>query len=748
MEAAEKWAPEEGEDGAENKVPLEVQLSAIIGALQKEADQRTGKRQLVEQRWLDDLKQYHGRYDDGILKDLAQNKRSQLFINQTRPKTNACEAKLGDMLFPTDDKNWGVRPSPVPELTVEAESVAAQATEAKMAAAEDPENPVMQEIAEALDAKALEINLRMDEAKKRARSMEQEIDDHLKECRYAIQARDVIRDACRLGTGIMKGPVVSGRNRSKWVSTSGDQMNRDPDVVPMQGADDARPMWFLQESEDARPVFWRVDPWNFFPDMDATSIEDCESVLERHLMTPKELRKLSRQPGFKAQADAFRRLLTEGARSSTPTYISDLRSITGAHHDSQINRYHVWEYHGPMSGDDLAVIAESLGDTDLLEEVMMEDGEIDPLAELQVAIWFCQGALLKVGIHHLDSGESIYSVFNLEKDEAGLFGFGVPYLMRDSQKSLNAAWRAMMDNAGIAGGPQIEIDEEVLEPADGEWVMTPRKVWKRKRTTDPNRLGMKFHKVDMHQTEMANIINISKQFIDEETSISTIAQGEQGSHTTQTAHGMSLLMNATNVVFRRIVKNWDDDMTTPTIRRMYDFLMQFSKKDHIKGDYEVDARGTSVLLVREMQATNLMGFIMNFAGHPVVGRFLKQDGLPALRKLTQTLMIPADEVIKTNEEVAEDDAANASAPPQPDPATIKLENEMNLASLQHEHAMELEQFRRETSMIQLAEKHNMTLDQLRAKLQESREKRDSDERKMAVEAAVSQRQGPSGGGHF
>jgi hypothetical protein len=50
------------------------------------------------------------------------------------------------------------------------------------------------------------------------------------------------------------------------------------------------------------------------------------------------------------------------------------------------------------------------------------------------------------------------------------------------QRVLNASVRAMMDNAGLSSGPQIVIDGDVIEPADGNgnsYELTPRKVWRK-----------------------------------------------------------------------------------------------------------------------------------------------------------------------------------------------------------------------------------------------------------------------------
>lgn len=724
--------------------PLHERLSAIIGRLDHEACERVGKRDLIEKRWLDDLRQYHGCYTDRLIKELRDARKSTLYINSTRPKTNAMASRLSDMLFPTDDRNWGIKPTPVPELTVEAEAVARQAAEAQIAAVAEPDDQRLQQAAADANQRANLIQARIDEAQQRARAMEEEIDDHLREAKYAAQSRDVIDDGCKLGTGIIKGPVIGDRSRRAW---------QQQDVVDDDG--NIRNEYVMGRVDDPRPVYWRTDPWNFFPDMDARSIEDSEGNFERHLMNPRQLRRLAKQPGM--DKDAIRRLLRGKPASSLPHYIADIRSITGAYHDNTQDRYHVWEYHGPLSLDDMQDLAQLLASDQRSEETAnrgagllddLAELEVDPLQEIEAVVWFSQGELLKFGLHFLDSGDPIYSIFNLEKDDASIFGFGIPYIMRDPQKAMASAWRTLLDNAGLSSGPQIIVNPSVVEPQNGVWALEPRKIWFRKPGAPKNEPPFETVDIPSQMQELTALIELCRRNIDEETSLPVIAQGEQGSHVTKTAHGMSLLMNSANVVFRRIVKNWDDNITTPTIRRTYDFLMQFSKKEHIKGDYEVDARGTSVLLVREMQSQNLLLFLSNFAGHAVLGKYLKEEGLPALRRLAQTMMISADDIVKTNEEVAQDEADAAKQEPPPNPEILKIEATLNAKQMEWDARLDLAHMERETALIKLASEQNMKLDELRAKLDDARENRQSRERMMAAEAAVTARQGPSGGGHF
>ena len=85
--------------------------------LQSKADDQVQQRYSIDERWLDDLRQFNGQYDKVTAATLAASGGSKLFVNITRNKVNAAEARLIDILFPTDDRNWGIQPTPVPYLS-------------------------------------------------------------------------------------------------------------------------------------------------------------------------------------------------------------------------------------------------------------------------------------------------------------------------------------------------------------------------------------------------------------------------------------------------------------------------------------------------------------------------------------------------------------------------------------------------------------------------------------------------------
>jgi hypothetical protein len=624
---------DEGEDDLSEG--LAEALSGFVGDLQAEVDRRIGLKHPLEQRWLEDLRQYHGIYPDKLLQDLAKQNRSEMFLNVTRSKTNTAAAKLGDMLFPTDDRNWAIEPTPVPEVVRRLEDLDAMGTQVEQRAnamleAGDPQG------AEALISEAQPL---LDEAgrsrqaiKKAQRSadgMQDAIADQLIECRYNEQARQVIEEACRLGAGVIKGPVRLMTPDRRWQEMIG------PDGAPY--------IRLVDRKNRMRPAGYRVDPWHFFPDPDVEDHTEGDGTFERHLYKAKHLRKLAKLPGF--DKAAIRRLLKKKPTSGAPYFVSELRTMTGSHQDTNSDYFHVFEYYGSITANKMMEIAYALGKIDMA--VDYED--VDPLLEVHVCVWFCDGEIIKFGEQALDTNECIYGMFRWQREEGTPWGYGVPYTMRDIQASICAFWRAILDNAGLSTVPQIVIDETGIEPLNGKWDLEGGKIWLKTRVTAQGERLFETFDLPAQLGELLAMVNAALQFVDEETGISMLAEGQQNSQVTQTAQGMSILMNSTNVVFRRVVKGFDDDITAPLIKRFYDWNMQWNPDHSIKGDMQVNARGSSVLLVQEIQAQNMLGLFNLALADPEVRSYTRVP--EAYRRVVASGKVPADEWVLTDDEI-------------------------------------------------------------------------------------------------
>lgn len=719
---------QEDPEAAEERV--REALSGYVGELQREVDRRIGLKRQLEERWLRDLRQYHGVYESGLLADLARQNRSELFLNVTRSKTNTAAAKLSDMLFPTDDRNWAIEPTPVPDVVRRLEEI-----DEMGAATEQRANELLdagqEEAAQALISEAQPL---LDEAgrsrkaikraQRAAEGMQDHIADELEECEYNEQSRKVIEDACKLGAGVVKGPVKLMKPDREW------KMQTGPDGVPF--------IQLVDRAPRMRGAAYWVDAWHFFPDPDVANHREGDGTYERHLYKDKDLRRLSRLPGF--DQNAIRRLLKRKPTGGSPYFMAELRTMTGSHQDTASDTYHVFEHYGTITAKQLIDIAMALGKT----AMAMDYEDADPLAEIHVAVWFCDGEVLKFGEQALDTNECLYDMFCWQKEEGTPWGYGVPYTMRDIQASICAFWRAILDNAGLSTVPQIVIDQTGIEPENGSWDLEGGKIWLKTRVTAQGERLFETFDLPARLGDLLAMVNAALSFVDEETGISQLAEGQQNSGVTKTAQGMSILMNSTNVVFRRVVKAFDDNLTKPLIKRFYDWNMQWNPDHSIKGDMQVRARGSSVLLVQEIQAQNMAGLFQLALADPAVRDMTR---LPeAYRYVVAAGKVPQANWVLSDDEIAEKQQQRAQQPPAPDPEMMKLEVQERIATMEMQTKLQIAQYERDTRMMELAQSSNVKLDEIEAMLERQNMTNAHKERMRASEMAMVEATGRSAGG--
>lgn len=685
----------------------QLALDSFAGALIKTRDEAVMARASakVEQRWLDDLNSYHGRdyasESTNMVKDAAnggntrereQKKkpaRSTVVVNVTRSKTNAAEARLADMLFPVDDKNWGIKPTPVPELSKQAQDDTKITHMGQPFMIQGEDGQQRQATAKDLARKVIA------EAADRAKAMEKEIDDQLTECRYNGTGRELIHDATLLGTGVIKGPVVTTRIRKQW--------------KPVQ--DQERTVHVLEFIKNMRPASERVSPWNFFPDPKCgENIHDGEYCWERKYVTRKYLRKLAMTEGF--LRDQIAAVLRE-APQRTPTYYDEHQQqvmLETGYSMPDSAQYELWEYHGDARPEDLAAAGCECED--------------DPLLGTSATVLIVNGRVIFADINPMDTGDFPYDVFVWEKVDGSVWGYGVPYLMRYAQQVITAGWRMVMDHGGTSVGPQVGIKRSKVTPADGRYEITGRKLWYINDDEPDAQKAMAVWDIPSHIKDYLVIIEAAMKFADEETSLPMIAQGERGT-APDTVGGMTLLMNAANVVLRRLVKQFDDTVTRPHIRRYYDFNMQYSEKAEIKGDYEIDARGSTALLLKDLQNQAMVKWLQALQ-NPAIGYMLDDEKL--IERALEADHITPDQVLASPDKREErrkfiiaaagggdggqDKALEAKLAFEREKLEgAKAENEAERAARREELAAQ-----RELAMLKYANDRNMTLEKVKAAL--------------------------------
>ena len=171
--------------------------------LKNQFAQNKAYRRPKELQWLEDLRAYKGLYDPDVR---IEKNNSRVYPKITRSKVNIVLSRLHEMLFPSTEKNWEISPTPEPTLSKEIVTQIAMSM-----VQQDPETgeqkiPTADELHIAIKKYAKEICDRMSN----------QIDDQLVEMDYSEETKKVLRSGLMYGTGIMKGPLVGKRTKSKW----------------------------------------------------------------------------------------------------------------------------------------------------------------------------------------------------------------------------------------------------------------------------------------------------------------------------------------------------------------------------------------------------------------------------------------------------------------------------------------------------------------------------------------------------
>ena len=579
-----------------------VALDALGVELLAEFARAELDRRLTEERWLKDLRQYRGIYDPDVLAAIGPN-RSKAFVRKTRVKVKTIDSRIADLLFPAGaEKNWEVDSTPVPSVSKE-QRAAALAQLQQLAQGQPLPN-------EAVDQFILKL------VKDAAKKMSKVIEDQLVEARYKQVATATIHSGNLYGTGVMKGPLVERKIRTTFVQQGGS--------------------WVAKSESYVVPFVDHVPLWRFYPDMNATSIEQCRYVYERHNMTRADLVDLSKRKSFDSKKIVDYLKAHPDGEIKLRYYDNELRIIgeRTANQGNKNNQYEVLERWGWIDGHKLKSVGVNVPEERCHETFFSN-------------VWLLpNGEVIKAVLQPINGVTWPYHIYYFDKDETSIFGEGLAAIMRDDQTMLNASVRMMLDNSAIASGPMLEVAPGLLANTDRMDEMYPWKIWFR-NTAQPGQPAVRSIELPSRLGDLAGMADRFEANADEVTAIPRYMSGENmRSGAAGTSSGLSMLMGAANIVIKDLVGAWDEGITRPFITSLYRWNMQFHKDGSIKGDYDVKARGTASLVAREVRAQQLDVFSQAVA-NPMDAPFVKRDALLRQRAEAHEL----SDVVKTQEEV-------------------------------------------------------------------------------------------------
>ena len=568
-------------------------VDALGSILRAEFDDVANRRQLYEERWLPDLRQYKGVYDPEILANIGKNK-SKVNLRITKVKCDTSKARLMDLLFPANgEKNFSISPTCVPTIHPDLiKGKAAELIEQGIAPEDIDEDAILRDIAkDCSDAMMKEIADQLTEAPGRPS--------------YRAVCGDVCAQAFRYGTGVLKGPLVEKRVRGRY------------EIDPKSGE------WSMNSHEEAglRPYYEFVPIWNIYPDMSVSDPRKVNFIWQDHLMSSKELLDLGNMPNFSMEVVREYLKSHKTGDAEPKQYENDLRLMGELETSSPdlTGKFRVYERWGYIQGYQLVGAG-----IDIPEDQQHES--------FPTNVWMIGNRVIKAVIAPIEGIEIPYHFYFYDKDESSFFGNGIPTVMRDCAVGVNASVRMAVDNAAISSGPQIGVNVRALADGADFTDIHGWKVWPFKNDRDV-RSAFAAHDMPSHTNELLGLSKMFSEFADELTT-PRYMQGDNSAvrGAGDTASGLSMLMGAASVPVKDQVKSFDEDITKPFIKGMYHWNMKFNPKKEIKGDFDILARGSSALIAKEIQGQRMSQAVAITDNPRFQGRVKDEDLLEEIFK--------------------------------------------------------------------------------------------------------------------
>jgi hypothetical protein len=471
------------------------------------------------------------------------------------------------MLLPTDDSNWALEDSPVKD-----KDERTQQDQQQFAQQDQPRPGVLGRIGNAITGvfngsqqQGQPVQPVVAPAKTNIERASEVISDWHSECGYNGEVRRVIESAARIGVGILKGPHPTKHRSRKTIQKDG--------------------AWGVEVEIKTSPASSYISAWNFYPDYPAcgNDIQRGSFVFERDDITRKALSDL--RGGELGYIDEMINMcLEEGPSPDTN------EGKTKEYAPSETDMFEIWYYYGFVSKDDMEAAGCECSN------------EYEPCIVTMV-----NNRVIKITLSVLDTGEFPFDVMVWQDRLDHWAGIGVAEQISTCQISLKGAVRALQDNMALSSGPQVIVDSSKIEPADGKWVITPRKLWRKRVDSDGiDDVSKAFTivSIETRQVELLNIINYWTKTAEEVTGLPMLLQGQVGG-APETLGGQQIVNNNGSTVLRRIVRTFDDRVTEPHLGRYYEYLLLHGP-EYAKGDFIVRTRGSSALIERETKKQEIM----------------------------------------------------------------------------------------------------------------------------------------------
>ena len=283
----------------------DADTAKIIPFIMEKYNRADDYRQQDEQRWLQAYRNYRGLYSPDV--QFTEAEKSRVFIKVTKTKTLAAYGQIVDVLFAGQKFPLTVDPTELPEGVVsdvhfdpkepeqlreselneevypygfagDGKDLPAGATAKTLLDSIGPLKDKLGEIDNVREGVGkTPTSVTFSPAMIAAKMMQKKIHDQLEESSASKHLRSTAFEMALFGTGVMKGPFAVDKEYPNW--------DEDGEYSPVM---------------KTIPQVSHVSVWNFYPDPDATNMDEAQFVIERHKMSITQLRSLKRRPHFRS----------------------------------------------------------------------------------------------------------------------------------------------------------------------------------------------------------------------------------------------------------------------------------------------------------------------------------------------------------------------------------------------------------------------------------------------------------------
>jgi hypothetical protein len=624
----------------ERKVAQATQAQPLMGSLAAHVRQcwqyaRDAKMQTVEPRMLQSVRARRGDYEPEKMAQIRDQGGSEIYAMLTSTKCRAAGSWVRDVLMGQgSEKPWTLRATKMPDIPPDvAEQIVSQASgpiaQAMQQGMPLNEGQIMQLVSSIRDSSLEELR---EHARRKVQRMEDKMEDQLQEGGWLEALDQFIDDITTFPAAIIKGPVIRNKPGLKWVEG---------------------PNGYEPQVETSLKLEWeRVDPFMIYPSPGATTV-DNGYLIEKHRLSRQDLLDLVGVEGY--DDAAIRLVLDEYGKGGLREWLTNDVAQASAegkattsfslNPDSLIDALQFW---GSVQGK-------------MLKEWGLTDEEItDPTKEYHVEVWLIGQYVIKATLNYDPLRRKPYFKTSYEEIPGTWWGNSVADLVRDSQVVVNAAARAIVNNMGIASGPQVVINVDRLPAGEDITQMVPWKIWQ--VNNDPMGAGsppVSFFQPDSRVGELMGVFEKFAQLADEYSGIPRYMAGDAGGQAGRTASGLSMLMSNAGKSIKQVISNIDISVITPMLERLYYYNMRYSTDPELKGDVNIVARGANSLIAKDAAQIRRNEFLAATA-NPIDMQIVGMSGRAhLLRESAKALDLDPDKIVPPPEVVAARQAAAA-----------------------------------------------------------------------------------------